>query len=49
MNLMIMIILNQSIEIEAIGITHHKLYEFFGVKTIIPNSIKDIALNYLKI
>jgi len=40
--------LNQSIEIDAIGFTHHKIYEFFGVKTIIPNSIKDIALNYQK-
>lgn len=40
--------LNQSIEIDAIGFTHHKINEFFGVKTIIPNSIKDIALNYQK-
>lgn len=33
--------LNQSIEIDAIGFTHHKIYEFFGVKTFLPKSIKD--------
>lgn len=33
--------LNQSIEIDAIGFTHHKIYEFFGVKTFLPNSIKE--------
>lgn len=40
--------LNQSIEIDAIGFTHHTIDNFFGVKTVIPYSIKDIALNYLK-
>lgn len=34
--------LYQSIEINAIGFTHHKIYEFFGVKTFVPKSIKDI-------
>lgn len=33
--------LNQSIEIDAIGFTHHKIYEFFGVKTLLPKFIKD--------
>ena len=40
--------LKQSIEIDAIGFTHHTIDNFFGVKTVIPYSIKDIALNYLK-
>ena len=34
--------LYQSIEINAIGFTHHKIYEFFGIKTFVPKSIKDI-------
>ena len=33
--------LKQEIEIDAITFTHHKIYEFFGVKTFIPKSIKD--------
>ena len=33
--------LNQLIEIDAIGFTHHKIFEFFGVKTIVPSVIKD--------
>jgi hypothetical protein len=37
--------LNQLIEIDVIGFTHHKIFEFFGVKTILPKSIKDIIGN----
>jgi hypothetical protein len=33
--------LNQAIEIDAIVFTHQKIYEFFGVKTLLPASIKD--------
>lgn len=33
--------LNQLIEIDAIRFTHHKIYEYFGVKTILPTSIKQ--------
>ncbi len=33
--------LNQEIEIDAIGFTHHKIFEFFEVKTIVPSVIKD--------
>lgn len=32
---------SQSIEIDAIGFTHHKIYELFGVKTFLSKSIKD--------
>lgn len=33
--------LKQEIEIDAITFTHYKIYEFFGVKTIVPDVIKD--------
>lgn len=32
--------LNQSIEIDAIAFTHKKIFEFFNVKSVIPNMIK---------
>lgn len=36
--------LKQEIEIDAIGYTHHKIYEFFGVKTVIPKAILSKVL-----
>ena len=33
--------LKQEIEIDAITFTHYKIFEFFGVKTIVPDVIKD--------
>lgn len=36
--------LNQLIEIDAIGFTHHKMYEYFGVKTVIPKVILNKVL-----
>lgn len=36
--------LNQAIEIDAIRFTHHKIYEFFGVRTIIPKIIEAMIL-----
>lgn len=37
--------LNQSIEIDAISFTHNKIYEFFGVKTVIPKGILKKVLS----